>query len=124
MIREEAPRRNALITECAKADGENVSVYIEAFGAYKDAYLELKKILMGVRIVRASRLSGDKRVKASPMEALFEAHHVHVLKGSWNDDYLKDFSTFPMGAHDDAVDATAILYHEQTKPSSGIIMIN
>ena len=50
-------------------------------------------------------VSRDKVVRASEMEPVFEAGNVHLLKGSWNKLFMEQFSRFPMGRHDDLVDA-------------------
>jgi predicted phage terminase large subunit-like protein len=112
--RAEATERNALIYETAKQDGAGVWQHIEAFGAYKDAYTQLRDVLQGAVVVKASRLPGDKSAKAAPMEPLFDGGRVHIYKpgcdrylGQW----LADFNAFPAGKHDDAVDATAVMFH-------------
>ena len=111
----DAPARNALIQQTAMADGPAVRQAVEAFGAYRDAYTELRAALSGIAIVSRSAMTGDKSAKAAPMEPIFEAGNVHVFmpgcRAAW-DQWRTDFLTFPDGAHDDAVDATAIMYHE------------
>lgn len=124
--REEAPARNARIRRTAIADGAGVTQCVEAFAAYKDAYAELKEALKGVAIVRASRMPGDKSAKAAPLEPVFDAERVHVYVpgcAAALDRWREDFSAFPDGAHDDAVDATAIAFHEAAGGSaSGFIL--
>ena len=116
----EAPERNKIIQRCCRKDGMGTSVFVESFGGYKDAYTTLKDILMGVGVVYKSQLPGDKVVKASKMEPVFESGNVHLLKAPWNEIFLKQFREFPMGRHDDVVDATAILFNELTKGQSTI----
>lgn len=113
-IRAEAPARNALIRATAQGDGPGVKQHIEAFGAYKDAYTELKLALNGQSVVRPSRLPGDKSAKLAPLEPLFEAGAVHIFRPGcreWLDTWLAEFASFPAGSHDDGCDATAVLYH-------------
>lgn len=113
-IRAEAPARNALIRSTAQSDGMGVSQYIEAFAAYKDAYVELKQALHGISIVKPSRLSGDKSAKLAPLEPLFEGGAVHIYRPAckeWLDTWLAEFAAFPSGSHDDSCDATAVLFH-------------
>jgi predicted phage terminase large subunit-like protein len=51
---------------------------------------------------------------------MFEAGNVFVPEGApWLDQWLKHFEEFPAGSHDDAVDATALVWHAQ-KASSGV----
>lgn len=116
----EAPERDALIRKTAIADGPGCRQVVEAFGAYKDAYTTLKRILFGVSVVTKSQLPGDKSAKAAPLEPVFEAGEVHILRAAWNAIWIKHFMEFPDGAHDDAVDATAVLFHDHVKPASGL----
>jgi phage terminase large subunit-like protein len=112
--RDEAPKRDAMIREICKADGGSVVQHVEAFGAYKDAYANLKSVLQGVSVVKASRLSGDKSAKAAILEAPFDSCSVHIYTpGCRNhlDEFRSQFSQFPNGKHDDWVDATAGAVH-------------
>lgn len=120
--REEAPQRNALMRATAIADGRGVAQHVEAFGGYKDAYTQLRAALQGLSVVRKSRLPGDKSVKLADLEPSFEAGLVHVYVpgfGQHLQAWLDQFSAFPDGAHDDACDATAVLYHAQAATTSG-----
>lgn len=122
-IRAEAPQRNAKIKATADMDGNAVRVAVEAFGAYKDAAAELRLALAGTRIVVELRPPGDKAVKAAPLEPIFERGNVHVPKGApWLAQWLTHFEEFPAGAHDDAVDATALVWHEQAAPKAGLAL--
>lgn len=122
----EAPERNAIILRTAKDDPPSIRQHVEGFGAYKDAVAELKGALRGVRIVKGIRMPGDKTVKAAPLEALFDAHRVHIYRGGMSDDTLErwmaDFAAFPDGAHDDAVDATALAYAALTASGSAMLI--
>lgn len=119
-LREEAPRRNARIRMAADTDGP-IPVCVEAFGAYKDAAIDLAAALHGVRTVRQLRPPGDKMVKAQPLEPIFEAGNVHIpADAPWKDEWLRHFEEFPSGSHDDAVDATSLVWHAQAG-GSGIL---
>lgn len=125
-IRAEAPERNRLIAETARRDGPGVVQCIEAFGAFKDAYAQFREALAGVAVVRKSQLPGDKSAKAAPLEPIFDVGAVHVYRPGCHGQALprwrEDFAAFPDGKHDDAVDATAILYHEQTASGSRLLV--
>jgi predicted phage terminase large subunit-like protein len=121
--REEAPKRDALIRATASRDGAGVSVYVEAFGGYKDAFTTLKQALGGVHMVRQLRLPGDKAVKAAPLEAIFEAGNVHLMRGPWNAEWLKQHEEFTGrdgATHDDAVDTSAMIYHIDAAPKASM----
>ena len=39
------------------------------------------------------------------MSAQCEAGNVKIVRGLWNDDFLRELENFPDGRHDDAIDA-------------------
>jgi len=122
--RSEAPQRDAMICRVARQDGPGVAQHIEAFGAYKDAYTTLKNLLSGSSVVHKSHPPGDKSVRAAPLEVIFDAGNVHVLRQNTTPDIIdmwrNQFLAFPGGKHDDAVDATSGLYHSHA--STGILL--
>lgn len=123
----EAPERNAIIQSTARSDPPSCRQHVESFGAYKDAVAELKTALRGVRIVQGIRLPGDKTVKAAPLEPIFDARRVHAYRGGMSPEALErwmaDFAAFPDGAHDDAVDATALAFAALTRGSGSRILV-
>jgi phage terminase large subunit-like protein len=121
-IRAEAPKRDRMILETCVHDGRGVSHHVEDFGAYKDAYTTLKKLLSGIVYIERSHLPGDKVAKVGSvgLEAPFDAGRIHVLRGPWAGEWLKHFREFPDGTHDDAVDATVVMVDAWTKGSAGI----
>lgn len=127
--RKEAPERDALIRSVARADGPGIRQYVEAFGAYKDAAASLRAALTGVSSVRPMRLTGDKTVKAAPMEPVFDACRVHLYVGDGGLDretehaWREDFAAFPDGPHDDAVDATALAFRALTDPGGSRMLL-
>lgn len=118
----EAPARDTLIRKTAIADGMSVTQAVEAFGGYKDAFTTLKALLAGVSTVRKSHLSGDKAAKLADLEPSFDGGIVHVLDGPNVRTWLKQFSEFPDGKHDDACDATAVMFHEATRSGAGLLI--
>lgn len=118
----EAPQRDALIRKTAIQDGPGVGQAIEAFGGYKDAYTTLRKVLSGISIVKKSQLPGDKAAKLADLEPSFDSGIVHVLDGPHVREWLKQFSEFPAGGHDDACDGTAVMFHAQAKSGSGLLI--
>lgn len=51
--------------------------------------------------------TGDKVTRARPFRAQAEAGNVKLVKGPWNEEYISELVTFPVGAHDDQVDGTS-----------------
>lgn len=60
--------------------------------------------------VRFSPETGSKEIRATPFAAQWEANNVYVLKADWNEPYLRELSSFPMGQFMDQVDATSRAY--------------
>jgi predicted phage terminase large subunit-like protein len=104
----EALERNRRIMSTAIADG-TITVGVEKFGAYKDAYTTVKTILGGIRSVRPVQLPGDKVAKAETVSPMFEAGNVYMRKAPWNDEVLAQYAAFPGAAHDDDVDAVTVV---------------
>jgi hypothetical protein len=121
-LRKEAPERDALVLNTAIKDGPSVAQYVEGFGAYKDAYTTLRRVLMGRNIVRKSILPGDKSVKAAPLEPIIEAGNLHVLNGVWTELFKKQMAEFPNGVHDDICDSLSIIAGEYHKSKSSILI--
>lgn len=103
----EAPARNQRIIDTALSDGL-IRIFIESFGQYKDTYLEIKRLLHGLRIVKDIRVPGDKLVKSECLETIFEAGNVYLLEDKWNSVYLDEFAD--ESTHDDQKDATVVGY--------------
>lgn len=57
--------------------------------------------------VRGLPETGDKVTRAQPVSAQCEARNVKLVRGAWNDDFIRELEAFPEGAHDDQVDAFA-----------------
>ena len=53
------------------------------------------------------RATGDKQVRADPLAAQVEAGNVRIVRSPWNRAYTEELAAFPMGKHDDRVDASA-----------------
>lgn len=65
--------------------------------------LNYTKLLVGYD-VRLYRPSTDKKTRALPVSAQCEAGNVKLVRGRWNEDFLKELENFPDGANDDQVD--------------------
>lgn len=53
------------------------------------------------------RPTGSKAARARPFAAAVAAGNVHLLRGAWNRDFIAEVTTFPVGAHDDQIDAVS-----------------
>lgn len=64
----------------------------------------LANLLSGYK-VHFSPESGSKEDRARSWSAQAEAGNVHILKGAWNDDLIKELTVFPNSAFKDQADA-------------------
>jgi predicted phage terminase large subunit-like protein len=51
------------------------------------------------------RPTGSKRTRAAPVASHAEAGLLYIMRGPWNGTFLDELSAFPLGEHDDQVDA-------------------
>jgi predicted phage terminase large subunit-like protein len=57
--------------------------------------------------VYASPETGSKEDRARPFAAQVEAKNVYLVRGAWNDSFLAEATTFPMGQFKDQIDAVS-----------------
>lgn len=103
-IRGKAPERDNYIRAVSDKDGAGVAIAVENSADSKDAVSNMQTILNGKRVVKPLNIGIDKVARASYIEPIFEAGHVHVLRGEWNLDWINEVKSFPSGKHDDQVD--------------------
>ena len=118
----EAPERQKKQRQVAEEDGRAVEIVVESVAGYKDAYTTMKSEMAGFRVVKPFTSSKDKVVRATPLEALFEYGRVHVARAKWNDLFIKHFEEFPVGTHDDIVDAVSGAFNYLIKPNGLFIV--
>ncbi len=117
-IKDSAPKRDDLIDQLAMDDGERVKPVIETSVDAKDAYFTLQKRLEGRRSIDEIQPGKDKVIRASSVEAIFEAGNVFVPIGAeWYQDWLDEVMAFPFGKHDDQVDNITAAYEYLANPS-------
>ncbi|MDR3334902.1 MAG: phage terminase large subunit [Treponema sp.] len=110
-----APERDAKILNIVERDGEYARIAAENTIDAKDAVAQMRKLLRGKRTVQDASGKGDKVVRATPLEAIFEAGNVHILQGAWNQEWVKEIGQFPSGKHDDQVDNLSAGYFLYSK---------
>lgn len=103
-MRGKSPERDDLVRACTEKDGMNVPIGVENSLDSKDSVNAMQTALLGRRTVIPINISIDKVARAGYIEPIFEAGHVHCLRGSWNLDWLQEVTEFPSGKHDDQVD--------------------
>ena len=73
-----------------------------------------RNILQGF-IFRGVKTTGSKQERAAPLSSACEAGNVNVVQASWNGTYLDELEAFPLGSHDDQVDATSGAFQQLVK---------
>jgi predicted phage terminase large subunit-like protein len=53
------------------------------------------------------KTTGSKSERAAPFSSAVAAGNVYLLNGTWITAFLDELEAFPMGAHDDQVDAAS-----------------
>ncbi|MGI9499050.1 MAG: phage terminase large subunit [Geminicoccaceae bacterium] len=53
----------------------------------------------------------SKEERAKAMAGQAKPGNVILVRGSWNDEFIDEATAFPMGEHDDQIDAASRAYH-------------
>ncbi len=98
-----------LIRQTAQLDGAGVAIWMEqepgSSGVHTIDYYR-RQVLAGYAF-RGNRVTGSKSERAAPLSSQAEAGNVRLLAGTWNGAFLDELEAFPLGTHDDQVDAAA-----------------
>lgn len=107
--------RNATMRQTAAIDGIGCKIRLaqDPGQAGVDQVQMLTRMLAG-HSVRAERVSGAKEVRADGFAAQVNAGNVRMVKAAWNAAFIEELRAFPLGKHDDAVDASADAFAELT----------
>jgi len=97
-----------LIANTAALDGPEVPIVIEeepgSSGKALVSYYQ--RMVLPRYAVRGVRMTGDKTTRAAPFASQAEAGNVSLVRGSWNAAWLDEAEMFPLGDHDDQLDAS------------------
>ena len=69
--------------------------------------------------VRFATATGDKETRAKPVSAQAEAGNIKLVRGHWNDEFLRVLENFPVGRHDDEIDALSGAYERICERGTG-----
>jgi len=103
-----AAQRERTIKQTAQLDGVGVKVWIEqepGSGGKESAESTIRN-LAGFTI-QAERPTGDKATRAEPFAVQVEAGNVRLVRGDWNEAYMNEMKTFPVGKYKDQMDASS-----------------
>ena len=76
----------------------------------------LVKMLAGYS-VDSNRETGAKEVRAGPVSSQINAKNFRLQAGEWNKDFIEELRQFPLGKHDDQVDALSSGFNWLTQRS-------
>lgn len=112
-IRGSAHDVEQLIIATAGTDGRAVKVRIPQDGgqAGKGQSEYLTRALAGYTVI-VERETGSKETRAMPLASQCEARNVRLIIGLWIEVFLTEIEVFPMGGHDDQVDAASGAFME------------
>lgn len=97
-----------MLLTAAESDGVSVPQDLpqDPGQAGKSQKAALARLLAGF-VVRFSLESGSKEQRARPLAAQVESGNVYLVRGPWNDAFVAECESFPMGAYKDQVDAVS-----------------
>ncbi len=107
-----------LIRQTAETDGKATKIRMEqepgASGVKAiDDYA--RRVLMGFDF-KGIKSTGPKEVRANPLASQAQAGNVKLVRGPWIGAFLDEAELFPIGAHDDQVDAASGALAELAEP--------
>jgi predicted phage terminase large subunit-like protein len=106
----------AVIRRTAELDGRAVRIRMEqepGSSGVEVIDLYARQILVGYDF-RPDKVTGSKDLRAGALSAALECGNVSIVRANWNRDLIQEFCEFPLGAHDDQVDAAAGAFRELT----------
>ena len=107
----------SIIVQTAKADGSFVRTIVEEEpgSGGKNQVAELAELVRkecpGSLDVQGWRPEGDKIIRANPWYAEARNGKIWIIKGTWNEAFLDQFSIFPVGHKDDRIDSVSGARH-------------
>jgi predicted phage terminase large subunit-like protein len=105
--------RDDLILRTTIADGREATCRLpqDPAQAGRSQAKYLLKMLHGFK-VSIHMPSGSKIVRAEALVSQINHGNVYMVKAKWNNEVLDEMRMFPMGRHDDVVDAVVDAYDE------------
>lgn len=112
-FRSEGSQIDKRIKNIASLDDKQVTIRIAKDPAQAGKRLAQAQVTMLAGYnVRARGINGDKETRAKPLSSQWEAGNIKVVRGDWNEDFLREMENFPEGGHDDQVDACVDAFDE------------
>lgn len=102
----------SLLARTALFDGPQVPIYIEREPGSSGKLLVSNyaaTILNGYQVHEAPA-NDSKLIRTQPFLAAAEARKVYLVRGDWNEDWLKEYDDYPTVDHDDQMDTAGVGY--------------
>lgn len=105
--------RDAMIRLTAATDGTGVRIRgpQDPGAAGVDAAKAFTRMLSGYSVA-TERVSGAKETRADPFSSQVNAGNVSLVAAPWNKPFIEELRGFPMGTHDDQVDAGSDAFND------------
>ena len=104
----EYPHQKRLIVSLINSERDTEHLIEEsANGSAVIQDLRRDRNLIGRRF-RGVRVTKSKTARALAWNALAEEGRVHLVRGNWNSEFLAEACSFPLGTHDDQIDAVSL----------------
>lgn len=105
--------RDRVLLQTAQLDGRAVRVRLpqDPGQAGKQQALHLTRLLSAFRL-KIESVSGDKEIRAEPLASQVNGGNVLMAEGAWNKALIGELRSFPVGVHDDIVDAAADAFND------------
>jgi len=112
-FRSDASKVKSKVQNIAASDGTETTVRLTQDPG-QAGKAQVKDYISGLagHSVKSETASGDKATRATPFSSQVQAGNVKLLRGQWNESYLSELENFPVGAHDDQVDASSDAFNE------------
>lgn len=110
-----------LIRQVADMDGKDVAIRMEQEGGSSGltAIDHYSRYVLAGYDFRGKPARDSKTNRAAPFASQLEAGNLQLVRGAWNKDFIDEAILFPIGAHDDQIDAVSGAYDYLTPGKGG-----
>ena len=110
------------LMKIAKQDGANIPILLETGtvgGASKFLYKEYRSYLRGYRTYQSEPIGSKVDRAYAFRQAILDGYiHVHIVNDYLRGEFIKQMRSFPLGKHDDIIDACAYAFNYLKKRSN------
>jgi predicted phage terminase large subunit-like protein len=107
-----------LVKQTAELDTRHIPIHIEQEpGAAGKSLIDhyQRNVLVGFPVY-PDKVTGNKEIRANPVSSAAEAGNVKLIHGRWINAFLDEMEAFPLGSHDDQVDAVSGAFAKLSRP--------